>query len=351
MKIVAPISRANELDPVLAAGADEIYFGVVPKNWNNRFGLSTTGRRLFGNIQEEDHLQSIVVACQEANRSASLVLNAQQYSGAQAQALLALAERFAALGGQSIILADAPLLLRLKQRELPLRLHLSSIAACRNTMSARLFHRLGANRIVFPRHMQLDEMQHMIQDCPDIEFEAFVLNDGCPYDEGVCHTLHLPQHLGGPICMDHYQQQYFRVDGATISDREQQRISSNDEDYAHWRWHKFSCGFSQSEQGYGFGPCGICALKRLQGMKLTAIKIAGREAPLARKLKSIELVARFRNLVETGASASDLLKIGRQQRARPDLCDSGYMCYYPEVLAQDAARQSSSSAKKLSTSG
>ena len=167
---------------------------------------------------------------------------------------------------------------------------------------------------------------------PVIGVEAFVLNDGCIYEEGVCHTIHLPKQYGGPICMDNYRYSYYRTDGSDIAPDEQSLMLQNEKDYAEWTWYKFSCGFSTSKQGYTFGPCGLCAIDDFMRAGLTAIKIAGREAPLERKIKSIELVKSVRDKIKRGATKSDILNYATQVRTRPDLCESGYMCYYPEVL-------------------
>jgi len=332
MKIVAPISHIDELEPVLRAGADEIYFGMVPEEWVSQFGISSISRRMFGNITCYQDMRRIIETTRQAGKQAMLVLNAQHYTQAQAHCLIQLAERFSATGGNAIIIADAALLFEISTLNLNARLHLSSIAACRNSEAAKLFESIGADRIIFPRYMKLAEIKTMTQSLPNLEFEAFVLNDGCIYEEGLCHTIHLPQHHGGPICMDNYRYNYYRNDGNEFDITEQNLLLDNEKNYAEWAWYKFSCGFSTSQQGYTFGPCGLCAIGDFVRSGLTAIKIAGREAPLARKIKSIELVKSVRDRVERGATKSDILNYATQVRARPDLCESGYMCYYPEVL-------------------
>ncbi|MCF7982138.1 MAG: U32 family peptidase, partial [Pseudomonadales bacterium] len=306
MKIVAPISKISELEPVLEAGADEIYFGMAPEDWLKKFGHSSMSRRMFGNITDYRDMRRIIDTTGSAGKQAMLVLNAQQYTQQQAECLLNLAQRFSEEGGAAIIIADAALLLEISQMDLGTRLHLSSIAACRNTQSAELFKKFGADRIIFPRYMKISEIKAMINSLPELEFEAFVLNDGCIYEEGVCHTLHLPQQYGGPICLDKYRHSYYRADGMEIDAAEQALLLENEKDYAEWTWYKFSCGFATTKQGYTFGPCGLCAIDDFMRNGLTAIKIAGREAPLARKIKSIELVKSVRDKVLEGANTNEI---------------------------------------------
>ncbi len=332
MNIVAPISKTSELEAVLEAGADEVFFGMVPAEWTRKFGISTVSRRLFGNIKEYADMRWIIDTAHAAGKQAMLTLNAQHYTEPQMQCLLDLARRFAQEGGDALIMADPALLMSVAELDLGVRIHLSSIAACRNSESARFFSELGVSRVIFPRYLRLEEIGQIVQQVPELEFEAFILNDGCIYEEGVCHTIHLPQQYGGPICMDNYQYRFYRADGQRIEPPMQHKLLQNEADYKEWTWYKFSCGFSTSPQGYTYGPCGLCAIARMADSGVKAIKIAGREAPLERKVKSIQLVASVRDRVNRGASLQGIYDYASQVRGQPELCESGYMCYYPDVL-------------------
>ena len=70
MKIVAPISHIRELGAVLEAGADEIYFGMVPTEWASQFGLSSISRRMFGNIRDYRGMQQIIAITHSARKQA-----------------------------------------------------------------------------------------------------------------------------------------------------------------------------------------------------------------------------------------------------------------------------------------
>jgi collagenase-like PrtC family protease len=332
MRITAPISRAEEIGPMLAAGANELYFGVVPLGWAERFGISTVNRRTFGNLEDGEALRCAVGDIRDGGGEASLALNGQQYTAERLELLQGLAERFAAAGGNAIIVGDMVLLDALAGMGLDLRLHISSIAACRNGEAALFYRDFGAARVVFPRHMTLAEMADVAAAAPGLEFEAFVLNDGCLFDEGVCHTIHLPMKLGGPICMDSYDLAYRRENGRPPTPREQAALDANDAAYKRWAWHKFSCGFSTTGDGQPFGPCGLCAIPYLAANGIGTIKIAGRETPTERKLKSLELVRTTLDRMDGGADPAALTDFARGLRARPDRCAEGYMCYYPEVL-------------------
>lgn len=332
MKVVAPISRAEEILPMVSAGADELYFGVVPAGWTERFASAAASRRSFGNLTDGEPLRRTVGLICEHGCGALLALNSQNYDEAQLELVLALARRFAGAGGSGIIVADPSLLLLLAAENLGVRLHVSSVAACRNREAARFYGDLGAARIVLPRHLTLAETAEIIRACPDIEFEAFVLNDACVFEEGLCHTIHLPGRLGGPFCLDGYSAEYWRDDGRALSGAEERSFEANGEAYRRWLWHKFSCGFSTTPDGYPYGPCGICALPALQASGLAAVKLAGRETPTERKLKSLALVRSAMAFVAAGHGTAETVALAQELRGCPDRCATGYMCYYPEVL-------------------
>lgn len=332
MKLVAPFSKGEELVPLIEAGVDEFYCGIVPPDWVERFHSSGVNRRPFGNLASYDELARAVEIAGRHGRSVSLVLNAQHYTGEMVEALVELAARFAGMGGRAAIVGDIGLLAVLAESDTGLRLHASSLLSCRNAEAAGLHGALGADRVVFPRDVTLAEMARIKAAHPELEFEAFVLNDGCVFEEGSCHTIHLPGRLGGPICLDKYQIAYARADGGELHADMLARLAANDEAYQEWLWYRFSCGFSLTDEGLPFGPCGLCAIPFLAQAGIASIKVAGREGNLARKIKSVELVRGVLDRQAQGEPAAHVAAAAQDARRRPDLCAGGYMCYYREVL-------------------
>lgn len=329
MQIVAPISRADEVGLLAEAGADELYCGVLPRDWTERFNNSGANRRIFGNLESEDELARAAEAARKAEVRLSLVMNAQNYTGEQLDFLVALAGRFAALGGHALIVGDLFLLELLAEAGTGLRLHLSSVASCRNSEAIAWYRDLGVDRVILPRDVNRREVARMVRSAPDLELEAFVLNDGCIYEEGVCHSIHLPGALGGPICLDGYRQEVRRNDGRPLGEAERTRFARHEEDYRRWLWYRTGCGFSTTEQGLPFGPCGLCALPAFHAAGLAAIKIAGREAATERKRASVAMVRQIRDRVVVGEAPDAVREAAVSLRGDRSHCMHGYMCYYP----------------------
>lgn len=331
MKINSPISRLEEIPALLQAGANELYCGIVPPDWVARFNTGAVNRRYFGNLPNYAALEQAVQAAHLGGGALFLVLNAQHYGEAFHSALVDIAARFHALGGDAVIVADLPLITALHDELPDLAIHVSSVANCRNSSAITLLRDFGVRRVILPRDVTIAEIERMAHAAPDVEIEAFVLNDGCVFEEGLCHTVHLPSRLGGPICVDSFAMAYQDAAGRPLSARLQRRHAQNDADYKRWLWYRFGCGFTTTDAGYPFGPCGLCALHRLHAAGVTSVKIAGREGPSERKLKSVELVRQVLDGVQQGASEADAAALAVGIRQSAGHCRSGYMCYYPEV--------------------
>jgi hypothetical protein len=148
-----------------------------------------------------------------------------------------------------------------------------------------------------------------------LEWEVFVLNDGCVFEEGICATTHAL----GTFC---------------LTDRLGGRFGRLDERYEFWKWTQNNCG-CQTSRGYTLGPCGLCALPRLAQLGVASLKVVGREASLARKAASVRLAAVALGLTEGGARPEDIRAGIIALRGAPELCQDAHLCYYPDVWDGD----------------
>lgn len=331
MKVTAPISRLDEIQALAAAGADELYCGVVPQDWIARFNTGAVNRRYFGNLGGLAELQQAVELAHRSAVRLFMVLNAQSYGAGYQDALVELAGRFRDYGGDAVIVADIALIAELRQRLPDLALHVSSVAGCRNSAGVGLYRDLGVRRVILPRDVTLEEVGALAKAADGVEIEAFVLNDGCVFEEGSCHSIHLPTKQGGPICVDQRPFVYQDAKGGQISQRTARKLRDNDADHQRWLWYRFGCGFSTSADGYPFGPCGLCAISHLEAMGVASIKIAGREGASERKLKSVEMVRAVVDRVHAGNPRQEVSAFAVGIRKSEDHCRAGYMCYYPEA--------------------
>ena len=140
------------------------------------------------------------------------------------------------------------------------------------------------------------------------------------FEEGTCATTHAL----GPFCID---------------DRLGGRPGRLDERYEFWKWTLNNCG-CQTSRGYTLGPCGLCALPRLERLGVASLKVVGREAPLARKLASVRLATVALGLAASGARPGSIRDAVVALRGAPELCATRTSATTP--MSGPTARQAAS---------
>lgn len=312
VKILAPLRNSDEVAPLCGAGAHEFYCGLTPPGWEAAFGPSWVHRRnpKAAGVPSIDDLQRIVALAHP--RPVFATLNAPSYPAGAVPRLVDFGRILLdEIGVAALIVAEWELLLALCEEGLAQRVHVSSLASCRNPGAAAFYRGLGVARVILPRQMTLSEIEETA--IPGLEWEAFVLNDGCAFEEGICATTH----TFGPYCIDD------RIGG---------KRDGLDERYEFFKWTLNNCG-CQTSNGYTLGPCGLCALPRLARIGVASLKVVGREASLARKEASVRLAAVALRQAENGATHEDIRDAVVSLRGAAELCTDAHLCYYPDIWA------------------
>ncbi len=312
IKILSPLRSVSEVAPLLAAGADEFYCGLAPTGWEQRFGATWTNRRHphAAAVLNEQALADIITAA--GSVPVHVALNAPHYPRGAVKVLTEFGcQLLQDMGVSALIVADMDLLLALIEAGHAAKLHLSSLATCTNIGSSRFFGDLGVSRIILPRHLTLAEIDQCMID--GVDFETFLINDGCVFEEGLCATTH----QAGTFCL---------ADGDGLKDMPEDLL----ERYAFWKWTQNNCGCSSSK-GYPLGPCGLCAIPRFQAAGVMSLKVVGREASLERKYTSVKLAVMARDIARAGGGAEEIREATIALRGAASLCHNSHACYYPDV--------------------
>lgn len=314
MKLISPVDNLQELESLMAAGADELYGGVVPPVWLDGYGrMASINQRTFAGAQIDDFDEfiEIVRQCAQAGRPFFLTLNSPFYIDGQHPLLVDLVGRAADAGLAGVILADLGLL-RLLIRQYPdLEYHASTLAHLGNSEAARLYGRAGFLRIVLPRHLTTTEMAQIVHNTPDVGFDAFLLVGKCPNTEGFCSFHHSSADKIWP-CEIPYEYKFLDDDTSGSLEAAVARQDS----------------WSRSNRRHG---CGLCAIPELVAAGVTGLKLVGRGAPPAMKLANLTLASEFLELARKGLADSDYRAqaIAAHKRRFGTAC-SPNVCYYPE---------------------
>jgi putative protease len=320
MKILSPIRSVNEVGPLKTAGADEFYCGLLPPGWTEKFGAAWANRRdpKSAGVADEEALRDIISAAGSA--PVFVTLNSPHYPPGAVKMLADYGSRLLQdMGVRALIVADMDLLLALIERGHAANLHLSSLATSTNAGSARFFRALGISRIILPRHLTLAEIESCVID--GMGYEAFLINDGCVFEEGLCATTH----AAGTFCM---------ADGEGLTDMPAGILDR----YAFWKWVQNNCGCCSS-RGFPVGPCALCAIPRLQAAGIGSLKVVGREASLERKVASVKLADLARDIARDGGGAESIREAIIVVRGAASLCEQTHACYYPDLWNEQGVAQ------------
>ena len=175
MELLAPAGGIEQLRAAVRFGADAVYLA------SDRFGM----RARAANFALEDSPAAVEIA-HAAGVKVHVTVNILMEQGD----LTALPDYFRALdaaGVDAFIIGDlgaAAIARRVAPR---VALHVSTQASVANSEAARVWHSLGASRVVCAREMSLDDIARMREDMPaDMEIEAFAHGAMCMAVSGRC---------------------------------------------------------------------------------------------------------------------------------------------------------------------
>ena len=174
-ELLAPAGGREQLEAAVRYGADAVYLAC------ERFGL----RQRAANFALAD-IPDAVAFAHGAGVRVYAALNALMDADDLA-ALPAYLEALAAAGIDAFIVSDLGAF-RLAQRHAPgVDLHVSTQASVSNAEAARVWHELGARRIVCAREMSIGDIARLRADAPaGLEIEAFAHGAMCMAVSGRC---------------------------------------------------------------------------------------------------------------------------------------------------------------------
>lgn len=297
MKITAGMGSLDEYISFVEAGADEVFCGYVPSDWNARFGNITplNRREVFFvnvNIGTISDMKILAKMVKKYGVPVAITFNSPYYLPEQYEIIAGYIRDLMALGFRDYIIADLAFLVYLKSckdivgdvvdstegdrnaeiseisvrlsdenysgNQTGIRVHLSGEFAELNRESLGLIEKdFGdiISRVIFGRKNTLADIENCIEESGGIntkmqramEFEAFICNERCHFSGGFCSSIHSDELAH--MCMMPYELK--RKDGM--------------EDEVTERWDEIN-----GESG------GFCALWKLRESGVTHLKIVGR---------------------------------------------------------------------------
>jgi len=324
VKLLSPVDKVEEVKPLIKAGADELYCGVLTEDWHNQYIAGSINRRPGGgaNFTTFDQLDECVSIAHSHTVPVFLTLNEHYYIEKQYPYIKDFIQRAESIGVNALIIADLSVLLLLRQMKARVKVIISTGGAAFNSETVKFYQDLGASRIILPRHLTIDEVQQIAGNVKGIELETFIFNSRCPNVDGFCTFHHgladkSIDLLYRNACMLPYDVSVAVEDGAEdIAARvsiKRQRI-----------WELVHVDDF---------PCGACALWDFNQLGVKSVKIVGRGNQTSRKLTDVRFLRALLDLLSQGPTKQEFYAVARRryQETYKRSCRV-YMCYYPEVM-------------------
>lgn len=176
-EILAPAGDVDCFLAALAAGADAIYLGL--KNFSARMEAENFGLGELARLLDLAHIRNCRVY---------VAMNSLLKQPELAQAWRLLKRLSAQARPDGLIIQDLAFLDLIRQAEYAGTITLSTLANITSPSGLAEAARLGADRIVLPRELSLDEIRMMGEACPpNLELECFVQGALCYCVSGRCY--------------------------------------------------------------------------------------------------------------------------------------------------------------------
>ncbi len=174
-ELLAPAGDWEKLRFAVAYGADAVYLS------GKCYGMRSSA----GNF-DDDGLAKAAAYCHERGVQAYVTVNVMPRPGD----LCDLPRHISAVdraGIDAVIVADIGILQMVKDIAPRLRIHVSTQANVVNQAAARMWHNLGADRVVLARELSLEEIAAIRLDTPpSLELEVFAHGSMCMAYSGRC---------------------------------------------------------------------------------------------------------------------------------------------------------------------
>lgn len=303
---MVPISKIECIDEYCNAGADELYFGFYDENWNRKYGIfeeinrmSSFGSRANFKIEQIDE---VIENIKKNEKKAYLALNSPVYSYAQHNYIKKIMEQnfFRKLDG--IIVGDPAILNVMK--EMNVSVSLSTMAGVYNSLIVDFYKKFKIDRIILPRDIQIRDIQTIVEKNPDIEFEVFLMRNGCKYSDAYCMSFHGRKYDSMCSCFDKFSQNL--CFNSVYSHEFRKEAYSNNKLFTK-AFHKETCG--------------LCSISEFYRMGIKSLKIVGRADATERVRQDIRDVRRIIDALDKGKRDVEALY-------NYDNCLYGLNCYY-----------------------
>nr|AQS32439.1 hypothetical protein [uncultured archaeon] len=347
MKILAPIISHAEIKQLIESGADELYCGVLSKEWKTGYtNVGSINRREFAlpNMKSFGELKKSVKIAHSFNTPVFLTMNGL-YTEEQYPSIIKEIKKAIEIGIDYFIIADIGLLLKLKELSIRTKIQISTGATVFNSKIIDFYRKFGIYKLTIPRQVTIEEVKNLIK--KGMELDVFIMNTRCMNEDGFCTFQHGVNEIIHPyigkflknIKYDYFISTMLKKMPKNVSQKLMQKDILGSTSACHLNYDVSTLGTANkkiekniaSHFGLKYLPdhCGACALYDFNNMGINAVKIVGRENPTKKKVKDVKFLKSLLNNLEQNPSRKHFYRICKKDFAKIYGYKCGVsQCYY-----------------------
>ncbi len=316
MKALVPFNNLINYEGYKKSGAGEFYIGFYDPQWHRVFGDFADLNRLTGykesaNANTFEEVLAIIKVVKQDNLAIYVTFNSSIYSEEQLIFMERYMEPLYEAGADGIIVSCPELIEVAKKYHL--NAVISTIAGVYNKDIANYYRKLGAARIILPRDLSMEDIEQIATGIPDMEYEVFMMRNGCIYSDSQCLGLH--RNEKSAICA--------ALRDAACS------LTNLKGDFQ--SWHDLELNHMVYQKNFHSFACGLCSIYRFVRMGITAGKIVGRTDNYEEVCEDIRLICENVAIARSCSSEKEYLEKMQFPTKTTIMCKMGMNCYYPEV--------------------
>ena len=244
MKILCPLSPEiyQKFENLIDNGVDEFYMGYLMDNVS--FGKHLSRRS--GTKSNFESIETAIEAIRKIkkyNKSVFITFNQKYYLDEHIKKIISDTERLIEENIDAVIVSDINLIIKLRENFQKLKMIASTVRVSTNSNSMKFFEDLGISKFVLSAALRINEINEIIENNKDREFEIFIKNERCPNIDGLCNLSH-------EVIRSKYITPCLSL--------------------------KCSPGILDKSQMFNEGACGICSIYDLKNSGNVSLKISGR---------------------------------------------------------------------------
>lgn len=174
IELLAPAGDWEKLVTAIHFGADAVYF--AGKNY---------GLRAYGTNFDDGEIKRAIEYVHEHGKKAYITLNVYA-RGNDFDGLEEYVQSLVDAKVDAVLISDLGIFSFVRKHFPNLQIHVSTQANTTNAYAAKMWHELGASRVVLARELTIDEIRNITKENKDVEFEVFVHGAMCISYSGRC---------------------------------------------------------------------------------------------------------------------------------------------------------------------